>query len=99
MESAVVKLEPLATPLVPPEQLAPFLGLVRAGFGQPRKQLLNSLEQGFSQANGPAWSRAEVRDLLDRAGVAVERRPQELHLEEWRTLFEAYLACRADRAG
>ena len=91
VESAVVKLEPLAEPLVPPEQRAAFLDLVRAGFGQPRKQLLNSLEQGFSQARGEAWPRAEVRALLDRAGIAVERRPQELRLEEWRTLFAAYL--------
>ena len=98
VESAVVKLEPLAEPLVPPEQRTAFLDLVRAGFGQPRKQLLNSLEQGFSQARGRrAWSRAEVRALLERAGIAAERRPQELRLEEWRTLFEAYLAIRRER--
>src|SRR5687768_3007192 len=45
VESAVVKLEPLTAPLVRREQRDDFLGLVRAGFGQPRKQLLNSLDQ------------------------------------------------------
>ena len=99
VESAVVKLEPLEKPLVPPEERVELLELVRAGFGQPRKQLINSLEQGFSQARGPARSRAEVRALLDRAGIAPERRPQELRLEEWRTLFEAYRALRAGGVG
>jgi 16S rRNA (adenine1518-N6/adenine1519-N6)-dimethyltransferase len=98
VESAVVKLEPLADPLVPPSQRDAFLELVRAGFGQPRKQLLNSLEQGFSQARIPGWPRAEIRDLLVRAGISSERRPQELRLIEWRTLFEAYLAIRGGRA-
>ena len=98
VESAVVKLEPLAEPLVPPDQRHAFLELVRAGFGQPRKQLLNSLEQGFSQAAKTAWSRADVRDLLSRAGISSERRPQELRLDEWRTLFEVYLAVRRERA-
>jgi 16S rRNA (adenine1518-N6/adenine1519-N6)-dimethyltransferase len=97
VESAVIKLAPLADPLVPPERRDDFLELVRAGFGQPRKQLLNSLEHGFSQARLLGWPRAEVRDLLERADIASERRPQELRLDEWRTLFEAYLAVRTER--
>ena len=98
VESAVVKLEPLAAPLVPPEQRDDFLELVRAGFGQPRKQLLNSLEQGLGQVRGPAWSRADVRELLEHTGISSERRPQELRLDEWRALFEAYRAAGAERA-
>lgn len=99
VESAVIKLEPLATPAVPPAQRREFLDLVRAGFGQPRKQLLNSLEQGFSQAGDSTWSRSDVRTLLERAAVATERRPQALNLDEWRTLFDAYQALRRERAG
>ena len=99
VESAVVKLDPLAEPLVPAQQRDDFLALVRAGFGQPRKQLLNSLEQGFAQARSPGWSRDAVRELLEQAGIVVARRPQELRLDEWRTLFEAYRVLRADRAG
>jgi 16S rRNA (adenine1518-N6/adenine1519-N6)-dimethyltransferase len=98
VESAVVKLEPLAEPLVPPDQRPDFLGLVRAGFGQPRKQLLNSLEQGLSQGGHGAWSRSDTRDLLGRAGIGTERRPQELHLDEWRALYDAYQAVRRERA-
>jgi 16S rRNA (adenine1518-N6/adenine1519-N6)-dimethyltransferase len=98
VESAVIKLEPLVDPLVSPDQRHDFLELVRAGFGQPRKQLLNSLEQGLGQGSGTAWSRSAVRDLLEGAGVNSERRPQELRLEEWRTLFEVYQAVRRARA-
>jgi 16S rRNA (adenine1518-N6/adenine1519-N6)-dimethyltransferase len=94
VESTVVKLEPLAEPLVPPEQRPALLDLVRAGFGQPRKQLLNSLHQGLTRPDraDTSWSREEVRCLLDRAGLSAARRPQELGLQEWRALFDAFEA-------
>lgn len=92
VDSAVIRLDPLPSPLVPPERRAAFLALVRAGFAQPRKQLLNSLGQGLG------WPRAEVAALLERAGIAPSRRPQELQLEEWRALFEARAACGAPLA-
>jgi 16S rRNA (adenine1518-N6/adenine1519-N6)-dimethyltransferase len=99
VESAVIRLDPLAEPLVPPEHRPDFLTLVRAGFGQPRKQLLNSLHQGLTQEAGDrdAWSRDDVRALLDRAGIGGERRPQQLALLEWRALFDAYREARGDR--
>jgi len=98
VESAVVKLVPLAEPLVPPDQRRALLELVRAGFGQPRKQLLNSLQQGLAQAApNDNWSRADVRALLDRAGIGTERRPQQLDLREWRALFDELQAVKAER--
>jgi 16S rRNA (adenine1518-N6/adenine1519-N6)-dimethyltransferase len=103
VESAVIKLEPLAEPLVPPGERPGFLAMVRAGFGQPRKQVLNSLHQGLTQEAGTrdAWSRDDVRALLERAGIGTERRPQELALPEWRALYDAFKAVqdtRGDRA-
>jgi 16S rRNA (adenine1518-N6/adenine1519-N6)-dimethyltransferase len=89
VDSAVLKLEPLVEPLVPRERRRAFLNLVRAGFGQPRKQLLNSFEQGFAKGPGGQVPRTEIRRLLDAAGIGSERRPQELTLNEWRVLFEA----------
>ena len=83
VESAVIRLDPRPEPLVPPERRAPFLALVRAGFAQPRKTLANSLAQGLGVPRG------EVAARLERVGIAPERRPQELGLDEWRTLFEA----------
>jgi 16S rRNA (adenine1518-N6/adenine1519-N6)-dimethyltransferase len=91
VESAVIKLEPLAEPLVPPEQRADFLAVVRAGFGQPRKQLQNSLHQGLKQERfrGREWARADVQAILAAAGLDAERRPQAVSLPEWRALFQA----------
>lgn len=89
VESAVIRLDPLGDPLVPFEQHQAFLALVRAGFTQPRKTLVNSLTQGLGREGG--WERTDVRAVLDAAGIAPERRPQELALPEWRTLFEAYV--------
>lgn len=98
VESAVIKLVPLAEPLVPSNERTAFLELVRAGFGQPRKQLLNSLHQGLKQdrVGGRAWERAEVQAILAAAGLDSERRPQALTLPEWRMLFRAYQAADLD---
>ena len=96
VESAVVKLTPLAEPLVPPDKRQDFLNLVRAGFGQPRKQLINSLAQGLRDGAGPDLSREAVRDLLERAGISPEHRPQALGLAQWRTLFDTYQATDRD---
>jgi 16S rRNA (adenine1518-N6/adenine1519-N6)-dimethyltransferase len=97
IDSAVLKLEPLAEPLVPHDQRRAFLDLVRAGFGQPRKQLLNSFEQGFTTGSGAPMPRSEIRRLLEAVSIGSERRPQELTLDEWRALFEAYAAMVPDR--
>ena len=39
-------------------------------------------------AQGLGAPRSEAAALLARAGIAHERRPQELRLDEWRTLYE-----------
>jgi 16S rRNA (adenine1518-N6/adenine1519-N6)-dimethyltransferase len=100
VESAVIKLEPVAEPLVPLERRAAFLAVVRAGFGQPRKQLLNSLHQGLKQDRYAEreWERAEVQAVLAAAGLDTERRPQAVTLPEWRALFEAFQAFTSGRA-
>ncbi|MGE3270324.1 MAG: 16S rRNA (adenine(1518)-N(6)/adenine(1519)-N(6))-dimethyltransferase RsmA [Chloroflexota bacterium] len=101
VESAVIKLEPLAEPLVPPADRQAFLEVVRAGFGQPRKQLLNSMHQGLKQANlsGHDWSRTDVQMILARAGIDLERRPQALTLTEWRAVFQAHRSLEPDVQG
>ena len=83
VDSAVLRLDPLEHPLVEHEHRPAFLKLVLAGFAQPRKQLANSLAQGLGVPKGEAVA------LLARAGIAPERRPQDLELVEWRAVFEA----------
>lgn len=82
VESAVLRLDPLPVSLVSDERRPRFLKVVQAGFAQPRKQLANSLAQGL------ALPKSEATDLLAQAGIAPDRRPQELELDEWVRLYE-----------
>lgn len=88
VESAVVRLDPRSSPLVPDEDRPGFLKLVQAGFTQPRKQLANSLAQGL------AVPKADALALLARAAIAPNRRPQELELDEWVGLYASVRAVR-----
>ena len=58
--------------------------LVQAGFRERRKMLHNVLSRQL-----PAVGRARVADALAAAGIAAERRPQELSVEQWMALAEA----------
>ena len=79
VESAVVRVDlypPAARP-VPDITPAGFFAVARAGFGQRRKQLGNSLAAGL------ALDKAAVAGALLAAGVAPSRRPETLTLPEW----------------
>ena len=60
-----------------------FFRLVKAGFNNRRKTLLNSLSGGL-QLDKPATSK-----LLEVAGIKPTARPQELSLQEWYKLYKA----------
>jgi 16S rRNA (adenine1518-N6/adenine1519-N6)-dimethyltransferase len=75
--SAVVRIDVYDSPIVdvPSEEL--FFNVVRAGFGQKRKQLKNSLGSGLG------ISHPEAASLLEEAGIDPTRRAETLSLEEW----------------
>lgn len=60
-----------------------FFRLVKLGFAQPRKTLLNNLSAGLHQ------SRPEAQSICDRASLDSSRRPQTLSLDEWHQLYQA----------
>jgi 16S rRNA (adenine1518-N6/adenine1519-N6)-dimethyltransferase len=60
-----------------------FFRLVKLGFAQPRKTLLNNLSHGLH------YSRDEAQAICDRASIDSKRRPQTLSLEEWYQLYTA----------
>lgn len=84
VESAVLRLRLRERPAVAVDDLHAFLRLVLAGFTQPRKQLANSLAQGLGS------SREAALELLARAGLDPSRRPQQLTLEQWQLLYQAF---------
>jgi 16S rRNA (adenine1518-N6/adenine1519-N6)-dimethyltransferase len=77
VNSAVVRIDLDESPTVAVADMDRFFEVVRAGFGQKRKQLRNALAQGLSL---PA---STVVEALRRADVDEKRRAQTLSLEEW----------------
>lgn len=71
--------QPLFDDVEPPE----FFRIVKAGFAQPRKTLLNNLSAGLH------YGRDEAQALCDRASLDSRRRPQTLSLEEWHQLYRS----------
>jgi 16S rRNA (adenine1518-N6/adenine1519-N6)-dimethyltransferase len=83
VDSAVVVLEPLCEPdrLVHRDEIEAFVGLVQAGFKQPRKTLANSLSEGLGVSRGEAVAR------ITSVGIEPSLRPQVLAVEDWARLF------------
>ena len=77
VNSAVVRIDLDESPRMTVADVDRFFEIVRAGFGQKRKQLRNALAHGLS------LSTSTVVEALRRAGVDEKRRAQTLSLEEW----------------
>jgi 16S rRNA (adenine1518-N6/adenine1519-N6)-dimethyltransferase len=61
-----------------------FFRLVKAGFAQRRKTLLNSIGSGLH------LSREDAQQLFEAADIAPGRRAQTLNLQEWHRLYLAW---------
>ncbi len=86
VDSAVVRVDLYAGPVIPPGQIENFFRLAKAGFGQKRKTLRNSLSAGIS------WPAAQTAALLESAGIDPQRRAETLTIEEWRELTGKFSA-------
>jgi len=89
VESAVIALRTRTEPAFAPLAQEPFLRLVSDAFRHRRKQLRSALghEAGMDRERATA--------VLARAGIAPERRPEELALDEWVALARAAGVSRA----
>lgn len=81
VDSRIIKLTPRSKPLSPGVDNKEFFHIVKAGFSNRRKTLLNSL------SNGLKLSRTETENLLNQADIKSNLRPQELSMNEWHKLF------------
>jgi len=84
VSSAIVRIDVLPRPAVEVPHREAFFRVVRGGFAAPRKQLRNSLAQGLGLPS------QEAARLLAAARVDPQKRPQDLSLEEWARLAQAY---------
>jgi 16S rRNA (adenine1518-N6/adenine1519-N6)-dimethyltransferase len=80
VDSAILKMTLYPEPRYKVTSDKHFFKIVRAGFCATRKQIANSLAQGL------ALPKQEVLSLLEKAGVAPQKRPETLTLEEWASL-------------
>jgi 16S rRNA (adenine1518-N6/adenine1519-N6)-dimethyltransferase len=86
VDSAIVRIEPHAQLPVSDAEIGAFFDVVRAGFGQRRKQLHNALHHGLAM---PAeW----VTQAMAEAGIDEQRRAQTLSISEWVALYRAFAA-------
>jgi 16S rRNA (adenine1518-N6/adenine1519-N6)-dimethyltransferase len=60
-----------------------FFRIVKAGFSQRRKTVLNALSGGLHR------TKPETEQLLLKAGIDSKLRPQNLSLDQWRALYQA----------
>lgn len=81
VDSAVLRLDLLPEPAVADVDVEEFFEVVRAGFSQKRKQLLNSLSAGLR------LPKAEVETRLHAVGIDPKRRAETLSLQEWGELY------------
>jgi 16S rRNA (adenine1518-N6/adenine1519-N6)-dimethyltransferase len=86
VDSAVIRIEVYPSPPVSVPDNETFFKVVRAGFGQKRKQLKNALSNGL---------RIDVQTterLLETSAIDGRRRAETLSVEEWAALSRAYAA-------
>ncbi|MGH7634554.1 MAG: 16S rRNA (adenine(1518)-N(6)/adenine(1519)-N(6))-dimethyltransferase RsmA [Gemmatimonadaceae bacterium] len=84
VQSAVVRIDVAPAPRVD-VPLDVFFRIVRAGFGNPRKQLRNSLSFGLHV------TQTVVDDVMHDAGIDVTLRAQVLSLDDWASLTRAWI--------
>lgn len=89
VDSAVLSLRVRPEPLIPdPVERQRVFRVIKAGFLQTRKQLINALPAGLAALHARV-DRQVVRAGLEKAGIAAERRAETLTLEEWRAINRA----------
>jgi 16S rRNA (adenine1518-N6/adenine1519-N6)-dimethyltransferase len=83
VESAVIRITPLANPVVPLKRLPGFRVFVQAAFGMRRKQMVNVL-RGIA-----AFSANDAERLLIELGIDPRARPETLSVEQFSAMSEA----------
>ncbi len=83
VESAVVRITPLSTPLITPEKERPYRVLVQGAFGLRRKQMRRVIR------TLSALEAAAADDILERAGIDPEARPETLTPAQFAALLGA----------
>lgn len=83
VDSAILRLTRLSQPQLDVEPQR-FMQLIKAGFGEKRKTIRNSLAGGLRMNAG------EVGELLAKAGISESARAQELTFAQWKMIYDIF---------
>ena len=83
VDSAILRIKVYKKPLFDVDKQL-FFRIVKAGFGEKRKQLINSLSGGLK------LNRETTESLLKEAGISVIQRAESLAMLDWYNLYNAY---------
>ncbi len=86
VQSSVIRIVTHRNPLLDQTDQTIFFRVVRAGFSQPRKQIINNLIHGLG------YSRDEIHHVLTVAGIDPTVRPERLTVADWIQVFRAAVA-------
>lgn len=84
VNSQVVVMHRLESPIVDEDKRVDFFHLVKAGFSAKRKKLRSSL------AGGLRLEKVVVERLLGEANIAPDARAEDLRIDQWLTLLDKY---------
>ncbi|MGG1594862.1 16S rRNA (adenine(1518)-N(6)/adenine(1519)-N(6))-dimethyltransferase RsmA [Terribacillus saccharophilus] len=88
VDSAVLHLDVRKEPPVRVEDEKFFFDLIQASFGQRRKTLRNNLNRHFASR----FSKEELEDIMNEAGIDGTRRGESLSMEEFAALANTFTA-------
>lgn len=81
VDSQILVMQHRSEPLFIDVDTKKFFRIVKAGFSQKRKTLLNSLSAGLH------IDKSTIKEMCESAGVDPRRRAQTLSLDEWHALY------------
>lgn len=84
VDSSVLRFTMRKEPPVDLINEAVFFTVIKAGFGQRRKTLLNALNGVFGR------NKEEIKQILEEVGIAPERRAETLEIKEFASLSNAF---------
>lgn len=82
VDSQILQLKLRSEPLFEDVDTAQFFKIVRAGFSEKRKKLRSSLSGGLQ------ISKTDADAVIEKAGISLNARAQELTLEQWHQLYK-----------
>ncbi|MFH1769531.1 MAG: 16S rRNA (adenine(1518)-N(6)/adenine(1519)-N(6))-dimethyltransferase RsmA [Parcubacteria group bacterium] len=84
VDSAIIKLIPHKNDIIDKEYDSLFFKVVTAGFGQKRRQLLNTLSAGLG------IPKETVQTALEKTGIDPKERAQNLTINQWHDTTKAF---------